>query len=136
MALERGRSEYQAFKVVVIEDQPFVRKTIVQLLGQLGLGHISEAEDGESGLRECQRANPDVIICDIDMRPVNGLEFLTRLRASTGIRNPRTPVIFLTKHTESEIVRQALALGVNAFVVKPPTLPALRERVDRFLFSS
>ncbi|MEI6556768.1 MAG: response regulator [Rhodospirillaceae bacterium] len=132
--MDRGRADYQPFCVVVIEDQAFVRKTIVQLLGQLGFGRVGEAEDGESGLAECQRVNPDIILCDIDMRPVNGLDFLTRLRASTTLRNPRTPVIFLTKHSESEIVRQALALGVNAFVVKPPTLPALRERIDRYLF--
>ena len=134
--MERGRADYQSFSVVVIEDQAFVRKTIVQLLGQLGLGRIGEAEEGEAGLGECRRLNPDIIVCDIDMRPVNGLDFLTRLRASTEIRNPRTPVIFLTKHTESEIVKQAMALGVNAFVVKPPTLPALRERIDRYLFTS
>jgi len=135
MAMDRSRADYQSFGVVVIEDQAFVRKTIVQLLGQLGFSKIGEAEEGESGLRECQRANPDVIVCDIDMRPVNGLDFLTRLRASTDVRNPRTPVIFLTKHSESEVVKQAMALGVNAFVVKPPTLPALRERIDRFLFA-
>ncbi|MEI8395245.1 MAG: response regulator [Rhodospirillaceae bacterium] len=132
--MERSKAEYQSFGVVVVEDQAFVRKTIVQLLGQLGFGRIGEAEEGESGLRECQRLNPDVVVCDIDMKPMNGLGFLTGLRTSTEIRNPRTPVIFLTKHNESEIVKQALALGVNAFVVKPPTLPALRERIDRFLF--
>ncbi len=132
--MERGRADYQPFSVVVIEDQAFVRKTIVQLLGQLGFGRIGEADEGEAGLAECRRFNPDIIVCDIEMRPVNGLNFLTRLRASTEIRNPRTPVIFLTKHTESEIVKQAMALGVNAFVVKPPTLPALRERIDRYLF--
>ena len=132
--MDRSRTDYQPFSVVVIEDQAFVRKTVVQLLGQLGFSRIGEAEEGEAGLRECQRSNPDIVVCDVEMKPVNGMDFLTRLRASTEIRNPRTPVIFLTKHSESEIVRQAMALGVNAFVVKPPTLPALRERIDRFLF--
>ena len=132
--MERSRADYQPFGVVVIEDQAFVRKTIVQLLGQLGFTRIGEAEDGEAGLRECQRSNPDLVLCDIEMRPVGGLDFFTRLRASTEILNPRTPVVFLTKHSESEMVKQALALGVNAFVVKPPTLPTLRERIDRILF--
>ncbi len=132
--MDRGRVDYQSFGVVAIEDQAFVRKAIVQLLGQIGFGRIGEAEDGESGLRECRRLNPDVVVCDIEMRPVNGLDFLTRMRACTEIRNPRTPVIFLTKHDESEIVKQAMSLGVNAFVVKPPSLSALRERIDRFLF--
>ena len=134
--MERSRADYQPFTVVVIEDQAFVRKTIVQLLGQLGLGRIGEAEEGAAGLVECRRLNPDIVVCDIDMRPVNGLDFLTRLRSADDIRNPRTPVIFLTKHSESEVVKEAMALGVNAFVVKPPTLPALRERVDHYLFPS
>ncbi len=132
--MDRSRADYQPFSVVVIEDQAFVRKTVVQLLGQLGFGRISEAEEGEAGLRECQRSHPDIVVCDVEMRPVNGMDFLSRLRASSEVRNPRTPVIFLTKHSESEVVKQAMALGVNAFVVKPPTLPALRERIDRFLF--
>ena len=42
-------------------------------------------------------------------------------------------MVFLTNHTESEIVKQAMALGVNGFVVKPPSFAALKERVDRLL---
>jgi len=124
---------YAQHSALVIDDQPFVRKTVVHLLKQLGIGAIGEAQDGESGLQECARLNPDFIVCDIDMVPVNGLEFLNRLRTSTTVRNPRVPVIFLTVHSESEVVRKAMDLNVNAFVVKPPTLPTLKERIDRFL---
>ena len=131
--MDRLPVDYGQYAILVIEDQPFVRRIIAQILSQIGFRTIIEAEDGESGLRACVRSNPDLILCDIDMAPVSGLEFLAGLRASADVPNPRTPVVFLTNHTESEIVKQGMALGVNGFVVKPPSLGALKERVDRLL---
>lgn len=125
--------DYSQHRILVVEDQPFVRRTIVQILGQIGFRDVAEADNGESAMYECIRVNPDLIVCDIDMKPVSGLQFLARLRASTEATNPRAPVVFLTNHTESEIVKQAMALGVNGFVVKPPSFSALKERVDRLL---
>lgn len=125
--------DYEKFRILVIEDQPFVRRTIMQILMQIGFRSIAEADNGETGMRECIRANPDIVVCDIDMKPVSGLQFLAQLRASTEVANSRTPVVFLTNHTESEIVKKAMALGVNGFVVKPPSIGALKERVDRLL---
>ncbi|ALG71173.1 regulator [Azospirillum thiophilum] len=125
--------DYSQHRILVVEDQPFVRRTIIQILGQIGFRGIAEADNGETAMQECIRVNPDLIVCDIDMKPVSGLQFLARLRASTEAANPRAPVVFLTNHTESEIVKQAMTLGVNGFVVKPPSFAALKERVDRLL---
>ena len=91
------------------------------------------SDSGIPAMYENIRVNPDLIVCDIDMKPVSGLQFLAQLRASSEAANPRAPVVFLTNHTESEIVKQAMALGVNGFVVKPPSFAALKERVDRLL---
>ncbi|CAK0765606.1 Response regulator [Azospirillaceae bacterium] len=124
---------YVDFSVLVIEDQPFVRKTVVQIIKKIGFEKVNEADNGLSGMDVCQQINPDIVICDIDMKPVNGLEFLITLRADKTIRNPRTPVVFLTNYSDSEMVRKAMSLGVNAFVVKPPSIAVLRERVDRLL---
>lgn len=131
--MDKAPVDYGRFRILVIEDQPFVRRTIVQIMSQIGFREIAEADNGESGMQECIRVSPDLIVCDIDMKPVSGLQFLATLRSSAEVANPRTPVVFLTNHTESEIVKQAMALGVNGFVVKPPSFGALRERVDRLL---
>lgn len=131
--MDRTPVDYGQYSILVIEDQPFVRRTIMQILSQIGFRSIAEADNGETGMQECIRAAPDVIVCDIDMKPVSGLQFLAELRASAEVRNRRTPVVFLTNHTESEIVKRAMALGVNGFVVKPPSFGALKERVDRLL---
>lgn len=131
--MDRKSVDYDQYNILVIEDQPFVRRTIMQILMQIGFTRIAEADNGETGMQECIRSNPDIIVCDIDMRPVSGLQFLAQLRASPEVKNNRTPVVFLTNHTESEIVKKAMALGVNGFVVKPPSFGALKERVDRLL---
>ncbi|HEY0836503.1 MAG TPA: response regulator transcription factor [Azospirillum sp.] len=131
--MDRKPVEYEHYNILVIEDQPFVRRTIMQILSQIGFRKISEADNGETGMQECIRSAPDIIVCDIDMKPVSGLQFLANLRNSPDVLNTRTPVVFLTNHTESDIVKKAMALGVNGFVVKPPSFGALKERVDRLL---
>ena len=131
--MDRTPVDYARYRILVIEDQPFVRRTIMQILMQIGFTAVAEADNGESGMQECIRTTPDVIVCDIDMKPVSGLQFLAQLRSSAEVANARTPVVFLTNHTESEIVKKAMALGVNGFVVKPPSFAALKERVDRLL---
>ncbi|CAO3417426.1 response regulator [Azospirillum doebereinerae] len=131
--MDKQPVDYARFRILVIEDQPFVRRTIMQIMMQIGFQEIAEADNGETGMQECIRTNPDLIVCDIDMKPVSGLQFLEQLRSSAEAANPRAPVVFLTNHTESEIVKQAMALGVNGFVVKPPSFAALKERVDRLL---
>lgn len=131
--MDRKTVDYEKFTVLVIEDQPFVRRTIVQILKQIGFQTIAEADNGETGMQECIRTRPDLIVCDIDMKPVSGLQFLAQLRNASDVGDNRTPVVFLTNHTESDIVKKAMALGVNGFVVKPPSFGALKERVDRLL---
>ncbi|CAK0771115.1 Response regulator [uncultured Gammaproteobacteria bacterium] len=131
--MNKPEIDYGQFTALVVEDQPFVRRTIITILRQIGFRTLIEAEHGEAGLAACVTHNPDIVICDIEMKPVDGLGFLKGLRANTQVRNPRTPVVFLTNHGESEVVKQAMSLGVNAFVVKPPVLAKLKERIDRLL---
>jgi two-component system, chemotaxis family, chemotaxis protein CheY len=124
---------YARHSVLVIDDQPFVRRALIRLLEQIGFREIGEAEDGESGFHQCVRLEPDLVVCDIEMKPVSGLQFLALLRSSPDIRDNRTPVIFLTVHTESDIVRKALSLGIDGFLVKPPSMASMKERIDRIL---
>ncbi len=131
--MDRKPVDYGQFRILVIEDQPFVRRTITQILMQIGFTSVAEADNGETGMAACVRSSPDIVVCDIEMKPVSGLQFLEQLRSSAEVANNRTPVVFLTNHTESEIVKKAMALGVNGFVVKPPSFGALKERVDRLL---
>lgn len=131
--MDQEQLNYARLSVLVIEDQPFVRRVIDQILRQIGFRHIFQAADGESGLAQCACSMPDLVICDINMEPVSGLEFLARLRSGTENIDNQTPVIFLTNHAERETVMKAISLGVDSFVVKPPSFNSLKERIDRLV---
>lgn len=133
MAADEGQYRYDLFSVLVIEDNTFIRKTVLQILHQVGFRDLYEASDGEEGFRELVRLKPTLVVCDIDMKPMNGLKFLQKLRGDEMVANNQTPVIFLTKHTESEIVLMAMNLGVDAFVVKPPSLKNLSDKATHVL---
>lgn len=124
---------YQSYRVLVIEDQSIVRLIIVNMLQKLGFQSIAQAADGAAGLLAIEQLPPDLILCDIEMKPLDGLSFLQVLRQSQGDRCPG--VIFLTSHAEAGIVARACALGVDAFVTKPVTVEQLRYQIDSVLAS-
>lgn len=126
--------DYTHMKALVIDDQMFIRRIIGNMLRQMGFKEVMEASDGADGLKLTQTLRPNIIICDIEMEPVDGLTFLKILRTAKDVINHNVPVVFLTSHTDSDIVQRARALKVNAFVVKPPSLTALAERISYVLF--
>lgn len=128
---DMARSDYSfsGMKALVIDDQAFVRRIVIGLLRQMGFHSVEEAEDGAEGLKLNNTILPDVIVCDIEMEPVDGLTFLQILRNSKDVQNQGVPVVFLTNHTESGVVKRGRELGANSFVVKPPSLGALKERI-------
>lgn len=130
MSLTTKKIRYDRLKVLIIEDDMFNRKTVNMILSQIGFKQIQEAEDGGSGLEMNFNFLPDLIICDIEMEPIDGLVFLKMLRDSGDIKNCDVPVIFLTGHAESKYVTSARDLGVDAFIVKPPSINSLKSKID------
>lgn len=117
-------------RVLVIDDQAFVRRIVTMLLRQAGFQEIAEAKDGAAGLEAVGSFKPHLVICDIEMQPVDGLEFLRTLHQGTM---PLPKVIFLTSHGESEMVLKARDLGVDAFVLKPVTGAQLERRIEHVI---
>ena len=124
---------YEGLDALVVEDDAFQRSLIVQALRVIGIGSVREADDGEAGLKACMARLPDLVVCDIEMEPMDGLDFLRALRRTRSGAVRAIPIVFLTSHNESETVRAAVAAGVDAFIVKPPTLKALKTRIDAVL---
>ena len=99
------------------------------MLRDIGFRDIAQARDGHDALSQIETAEPGLIICDISMQPMDGLEFVEALRRHSWPRAGEVPVIFLTSHTEAPIVKQAFRLGVEAYVVKPVQKKQLEVRV-------
>jgi|P827metagenome_2_1110787.scaffolds.fasta_scaffold00449_16 two-component system response regulator YesN len=104
-------------KVLVVDDETLVRQGIVMETdwASLNCTVIAEAANGLEGLEAVKKFTPDLIICDIKMPKMDGLEMLTKLRES-GIG---TPVIFLTAYSDFEYARQAIKLAATDYLLKP-----------------
>ncbi len=120
---------------LIIDDQEFVVNIVCKMMEQIGFGQIKTAADGQAGLQAMTGVQPDVVLCDIEMRPMDGLTFLKELRDSADRTIRDTPVIFLTSHGRHELVAQARALGADGFVTKPATVNLLRERIEQSIHS-
>lgn len=123
-------TEYSKMRVLVIDDEPFVREIVVRLLHGIGFKEIDQAGDGEAGLHSAIVAQPDLIICDMYMAPMDGLGFIVSLRKQVSEKLQRVPVIFLTAASDPETVRKALSSGANGYILKPVSRKTLLERIE------
>jgi two-component system chemotaxis response regulator CheY len=129
-----GFSSFNRMNALIVEDQAFIRTVVSRILKQLEFNQVFEADEGTGGLSLALERKPDVIICDIEMAPMDGLTFLQQLRQKEELGR-RTPVIFLTNHAQKDMVLKARDLGVNAFIAKPVTVVGLREKLAVLLSS-
>lgn len=103
-------------KILVIEDDQRFSKTIKNVLSQQGYD-VYCANNGAIGIQKAFEYNPDLILCDIKMSPVDGYQVYNVLKESSLI--DRIPFMFLTGHSELEEIRLGLDLGVDDYFVKP-----------------
>ena len=103
-----------AAKVLVVEDDESMRELLRMHLSAAGYD-VRVAEDGIAAGYEVLRSTPDLIVCDVEMPNMDGLQFVEALRADRSL--PKLPVIFLTSVEESH--QRAKELGASAFLTKP-----------------
>jgi two-component system, chemotaxis family, chemotaxis protein CheY len=127
--------DYKSLHVLVVEDDAFMRELFTRVLGELGVLHIETAIDGAEGMGKLSLArNPfNLIICDLEMPKMNGLQFVKRLRSMAVPSQAETPVIIVTGHSGEGNVTNALKLGVQGFLVKPISKAALEKRIHTAL---
>lgn len=104
-------------KVLVVDDEMFVRKGLVMETdwASLGFAVVAEAENGLEALEAVHKYQPDLIICDIRMPKMTGIEMLRELRREGNLVH----VIFLTAYSEFEYAKEALKLYAFDYLLKP-----------------
>jgi two-component system, chemotaxis family, chemotaxis protein CheY len=120
-------------KVLVVDDSPTIRKIIQHALRQanLNVGDILEASNGREALGMVQRFSFDLILTDIDMPLMDGLELLEALAYVRSAQ--QTPVVVITKLTSEEGVLRAMEAGARAYIRKPFTVKDLSEKIEPLL---
>ncbi|NQV82533.1 MAG: response regulator [Rhodospirillales bacterium] len=119
--------------VLVIDDDRHMRSLIRNILFALGAKDVVEAGDGKHALSELKAFKPDLILCDLKMAPVGGMEFVRQLRADKSNPNRLVPIIMITAYAELEAVSRARDSGVNEFMAKPLSAASLEQRIRRTL---
>ncbi|MDA8424614.1 MAG: response regulator transcription factor [Treponema sp.] len=112
--------------VLVVEDDPEIRELLAFALGKEGWTMVAAA-DAEEGLARLAVANPDVVVLDIMLPGMDGLDFLRKVKADPALR--RLPVIMTTAKGEDSDVVAGLELGAEDYVVKPYSPKVLVARI-------
>nr|WP_315490860.1 response regulator [uncultured Rhodoferax sp.] len=120
-------------KILVVEDDPLMRTFTANMLTRLGISHLKECVDGTAALREVPKFQPDVIVTDIHMKPMGGLEFVKKLGQLSKTGGDQFKVILMSADSSRETLSEALPLGVHAYIVKPPRLSDLKSKIESAL---
>lgn len=118
--------------ILVIEDDPVVSGVISATLTRRSLAHVVAAT-AWAALERAQRTPPDLIICDLGLPDVSGLDLMRRLRSLPELAS--VPIIVCTADASRETVIRALQVGANDFIAKPVDPAVFEERVIRALRS-
>src|SRR6201986_2174870 len=106
--------------ILIIDDEKAIRKTLSEILSFEGY-KIDEASDGEEGLKTFKEKTFDVVLCDIKMPKLDGIEFLQK----AGEINPDIPIIMISGHGNIETAVEAVKKGAYDYISKPPDLNRL-----------
>lgn len=119
-----------SIKILIVDDMATMRKLVKKSLTAMGFSVFEEAEDGQKGWAKLNE-HPDVglVISDWNMPNCTGLDFLKRVRSDTKFRG--VPFVLLTAEGEVSQVKEALAAGVDNYVLKPFTLESLKEKLEQ-----
>ncbi|HXQ50268.1 MAG TPA: response regulator [Stellaceae bacterium] len=117
--------------VLVVDDYGTMRRIMRNLLAEIGITNVEEAEDGRSALKKLRERPFDLVISDWNMMPMSGLDLLRIVRADDDLKH--LPFIMITAVNLVENVVAAKEVGVNGYIVKPFSSGTLKKRIDSVL---
>jgi two-component system chemotaxis response regulator CheY len=124
---------YDLLKILIVDDNHHMRVLLSEILKAVGVRHIHEASDGAQGLKMMRSHPIDIIMTDLSMEPMDGIDFVRLLRRSPDSPNQLCPVIMITGHSTLTRVQAARNAGVNEFLAKPLTARGVVERISQVI---
>jgi two-component system, chemotaxis family, chemotaxis protein CheY len=121
-----------AKNVLIVDDSATMRKIVMRGLRQAGIenAEFEEAADGIEGLKAVERARFDLILTDVNMPNMNGLDFVKAL--SSKLADP-PPIVMITTEGSNEVIEEALQCGAKGYLRKPFTPEQIQQVIGPFL---
>jgi CheY-like chemotaxis protein len=119
----------ESMRVLIVDDEHYMRKVIRSLLLTIGVKAIHESCDAREGLEAVRSLTPDLVLVDYNMPGFSGAEFVRAIRSPDTFPYPHVPIIMLTGNSDRSLVVEAVRLGVNEYLLKPVSSEALRARI-------
>jgi CheY-like chemotaxis protein len=122
---------YELLKILLVDDNHYMRVLLAEILRAIGVVRIYEANDGAEGLQMMREHPVDLVMTDLSMQPLDGIDFVRLLRNSPDSPNQMAPVIMITGHSTFARVNEARDAGVSEFLAKPLTARGVIERLHQ-----
>lgn len=116
-------------KILVVDDFSTMRRIIKNLLKDLGMSNVEEADDGQTALPILKAGGIDFLVTDWNMPGMTGIDLLKEVRSDPELAS--MPVLMVTAEAKKEQIIAAAQAGVNGYVVKPFTAAVLKEKIDK-----
>jgi two-component system chemotaxis response regulator CheY len=114
--------------VLLVDDQPFFRATLSEILRALGVNQIHTAENGATGIEAAQSLDPDMIFADWTMPEMDGIE-MTRAIRMGALRRRDIPIVLITGRNRQSDILEARNAGVDEILIKPINVRGVQERL-------
>jgi len=113
--------------LLIVDDDPFIRKLVTTTLRDVRSFHLYEAEDGAAAMKQAAGLDLGLVLLDVDMPELDGVETCRRLRASHG---DAVTIVMLTGSEDADVERRAMDAGADRFLTKPFSPIELLQLVD------
>lgn len=121
-------------KVLIVDDFATMRRILKNILKQIGLKNISEADNGKTALKELKKEKFDLVLCDWNMPEMPGIELLNQVRADKELKD--IAFVMVTAEAQRENILEAVKAGVNSYIVKPFTAETIDEKLKKIFAPS
>ncbi len=122
-----------SMNVLIVDDHKTMLRIIRNLLSQIGIVNVDEANDGQQALQLLVQKKYDLILSDWNMMPMTGLQLLQYIRTDATYQHKHTPFIMITAEARPENVMEARKAGVNNYIIKPFDASILESKIKAVL---
>ncbi len=124
---------FETLKLLLVDDNQHMRVLLTEILRAAGVRKIVQAADGMEAMELMRRQTIDIILTDLSMAPMDGVDFVRLLRHAPDSPAPYCPVIMISGHTTLRRISDARDAGVNEFLSKPVTVRGVLGRLTQII---